>query len=213
MPTVRIVSHTVNLHETDMFLAIALASALALQQAPAPNFKAPPGQQVKVVKTVQHYNFYPLTRTILLPWDRLQLPPAQVPKGNKVLSAFICPSAKVAAIQKDPEGKLKEFGTPAKRAYQSFSGKDGDAAIVYLEYTNKLPANAKEILSVALFGKKEPPDPSSGKNKDQFLVNNHTVIIWSFKNDESQIRQTHQQMIFSLISEMAQAQKDSQNNK
>lgn len=198
-----------------MILSLLLISALlgAQQQPKMPNFQAPPGQQVKVVKTVQHYNFYPLTRTIPLPWDRIQLPPSLVPKGNKILSTFVSPSSKLSAIHKDPTGKLKEFGTPAKHAYQSFSGKDGDGAIVYLEYANKLPDNAKEVLSLAIFGKKTPPEPTDGKHKEQFLVNDHTVIIWAFKNDESQVRQDHQQMIFALISEMAQAQKAQQPNK
>lgn len=190
-----------------LITTLLLVSALGLQQQPVmPKFQAPPGQQVKVVKTVQHYNFYPLTRTIPLPWDRIQMHASQVPKGNKILSSFTCPSAKVSAIQKNPANKLKEFGTPAKQAYQSFAGKDGEGAIVYLEYAQKLPANAKEILSKAIFGKTTPPDPSSGKNKEQFLVNDNTVIIWVFKNDESDVRQSHQQMIFALISEMAQAQ-------
>ncbi len=189
-----------------MIMSLLLLSALAIQQPPIPNFKAPPGKQVKVVKTVQHFNFYPLTRTIPLPWDRLQMPQALVPKGNKILSTFICSNNKVKAIQKDPAAALPAFGAPAKQAYQSFSGKDGDGAIVYLEYANKLPDNAKEVLSLAIFGKKTPPDPSKENKREQFLVNDHTVIIWVFKNEESQVRQDHQQMIFSLISEMAAVQ-------
>ena len=197
-----------------MISALLLVSALTLQQQPVmPKFQAPPGQQVKVVKTVQHYNFYPLTRTIPLPWERIQLPPSQLPKGNKVLSAFTCGSTKVSAIQKDPTSKLKGFGSPAKQAFQCFTGKDGDGAIVYLEYSKTLPANAKEILSKAIFGKTTPPDPSTGKNKEQFLVNDNTVIIWYFKNDETQVRQNHQQMIFALISEVAQAQEAQKSKK
>jgi hypothetical protein len=184
-----------------------MATMLAVAQQPMPKFNAPPGQQVNVVKTVQHYNFYPLTRTILIPWNRLLMNPGQVPSGNKILSTFVCPSAKISAIHRGPQGKLKSFGAPSKHAYQSFSGKDGDGAIVYMEYTNKLPANAKEVLSKVIFGTNTPPEPKSGGPGDQFLVNDHTVIIWSFKNEESQVRQEHQKMIFALISEMANAQK------
>lgn len=168
-----------------------------------PQFQAAPGQNVKVVKTVKHFNFYPLTRTIPLPWERLPLPTNKIPAGNKLLSTFVCPSDIITAIQKDPAKKIKEFGTPAKQGYQSFSGKDGQGAIVYLEYEKKLPDNAKEILSKLIFGKKEPPTPKEGGPMEQFLVNDHTVILWAFKNDESQVRQDHQDMIFALISEMA----------
>lgn len=185
-------------------LTVILATVSFAQPANAPQMPNL-GKNAKVVKTVKHYNFYPLTRTIPLPWDRLPLPSNQIPAGNKLLSAFVSPSAKVAAIQKDPAGKLKAFGTPQKQGYQSFNGKDGQGAIVFLEYANKLPANAKEVLSQAIFGKKDPPDPNKGTHKEQFLVNDNTVIIWAFQNDESQVRQNHQEMIFSLISEMGAA--------
>jgi hypothetical protein len=164
-----------------------------------------------VVSTVKHFNFYPLTRTILLPWERLPLPANMIPTGNRLLGTFSCPSKKITAIHKNPADKLKEFGAPSKHGFQSFSGKDGDGAVVFLEYEKILPANAKEILSKVIFGKSKPPEPKQGGPKEQFLVNDHTVILWAFKKDESEVRQTHQQMIFDLISEIGAANASKQN--
>ncbi len=199
-----------------MFFAALLLALLQVANPStpqAPVFKSAPGQKVNVVSTVKHFNFYPLTRTIPLPWSRLPLPKDKIPKGNNLLSTFSSPSSKIAAIQKDPAGKLKEFGTPSKQAWQAFNGKDGPGAIVFFEYEKKLPDNAKEILSQLIFGKKTPPEPKQGGPMEQFLVNDHTVILWAFKKDDSQVRQAHQDMIFSLISEMATATQASKPNK
>ena len=98
---------------------------------------------------------------------------------------------------------ISSFGTPKRKAYQSFRGKDGDGAILFLEYSKILPMDAREQLSKLFFNTPNPPKPAEHKNIEQFLVNDNTIIIWVFSHPKSQVRQDHQEQIFNLVSEMA----------
>lgn len=186
-----------------LFVLLLSAGSMYAQNS-MPAFKAPPGYTTKVKDVHQTFNFYGLTRTIPLPWERLPQPEGQIPVGNALSSGFKCPSAKGTKLFNNPQGTLPAFGTPVKQHQQSFKGKDGEGAILYFEYGAKLPADAKEQLSKLFFGAAQPPDPNTSTKVEQFLVNDHTIIVWCFKNPKSRVKEKHQEMIFALVSEMAQ---------
>ena len=190
-----------------MIFAISWGSLLAQQPSAVPQLKGPPGTKTTVTSMTKTFNFYPLRRTVRLPWDRLQMAYSQVPEGNQLLSVFKSPSAKAQRFFDNPTKYVPQFGSPKRRAFQTFAGKDGDGIILYMEYDKKTPENAKEILSKYLFGTSEPPHPNSSDRMEQFLVNEHTVIVWAFAETKSMVKQTHQEMIFNLISEVARGQK------
>ena len=187
-----------------LFVAMMVMAGTIHAQNTMPAFKAPPGYTTKVKDVHQTFNFYGLTRTIPLPWERLPQAEGQLPVGNAQSAGFSCPSAKATKLFNDPKGTLPSFGSPVKQHQQSFKGKDGDGAILYLEYGSNLPADAKEQLSKLFFGSPQPPDPNTSKKVEQFLVNDRTVIVWCFKNPKSRVKEKHQEMIFALVSEMAQ---------
>lgn len=184
------------------FLAIASGVSIA-QGSSVPNFNTPPGTKATVQSVTKTFNFYPLTRTVQLPWDRLPLSPSAVPTGNTLLSAFASPSRKVQDFYNNPQKYVAQFGTPKRRSQQSFKGKDGDGVIIFLEYDKKTPNNAVEILSKYFFNSSTPPKPDVSTNMEQFLVNEHTVIVWAFAKKGSKVKETHQDMIFNLITEVA----------
>ena len=191
-------------------VAAFLLASTALLSAQAPTFKAPPGYQTKVEAVSKTYNFYGLTRTLDLPWNRLKLPESKVPAGNAESSNFKCPSADGTRLYNNPKGVLPSFGTPSKQSFQTYRGKDGDGAVLFFRYTNVLPKDAKEQLSKLFFGSATPPDPNSSQEVEQFLVNDHSVVVWCFKNVKSKVKEAHQEHMFTLISEVATA---SQNQK
>lgn len=171
-----------------------------------PNFQAPPGHTATVQNVTQTYNFYPLTRTILLPWNRIQMNLNSLPKGVTTSNTFVCPSKTATSYYNNPLGTVPKFGSPFRTGFQVFHGGKATGTILYFEYKHELPADAREILSKLFFGTTTPPDPNTSTKVEQFLVNNHTVIVWCFKDKVSQVKQDHQEMIFALISEMAQSQ-------
>ena len=189
-----------------MFPAVlmTLAISTSVAQPKLPPMQAPPGYTTTVKDVHQTFNFYGLTRTIPLPWERIPHATNQLPSGTKVSPTFKCPSAMGTKLYNDPAGTLPSFGTPARQMQQSFTGKDGVGSILYFEYAQTLPADAKAQLSRLFFGKPEPLDPNTSKKMEQFLVNDHTVIVWCFKNLKSRVKEKHQEMIFALVSEMAQ---------
>ena len=192
------------------FLVLALLAASAAsnaQQPSLPKLNTPPGTTATVKSVTKSFNFYPLTRTVLLPWERLPLPSKLIPAGNTQLTAFMSPSPKVQNYFNNPSKYVPSFGTPKRTHYQSFKGKDGEGVIIYLEYQNKTPENAVEILSKYFFNTKTPPKPTESKAMEQFLVNEHTVIVWAFKETTSKVKEAHQEMIFNLISEVATKKK------
>jgi hypothetical protein len=188
------------------YLLVVLTLAATCAVLPAqqmPSFSTPPGTKATVQSVSKSYNFYPLTRNILLPWNRLQLPAQDVPAGNSLISSLLTVSPKSQNFYDNPSKYVSGFGSPAKRTHQAFKGKDGEGMIYYLEFTNKTPGNSVALLSKYFFGKNDPPNPNESKFREQFLVNEHTVIIWAFANTKSKVKEVHQEMIFNLISEMA----------
>lgn len=188
-------------------IALVMIAGATNAQQQVPNIKGPPGTKTTVTSMTKTFNFYPLKRTVRLPWDRLQMPYNEVPEGNQITSVFKSPSSKAQRFYDNPSKYVPSFGSPKRRAYQTFSGKDGNGIILYMEYDKKTPENAVEILSKYFFNASEPPHPNKSTEMEQFLVNEHTVIIWAFAERKSMVKQTHQEMIFDLISEVARAQK------
>ena len=185
-----------------IILTIFIAASVVMN-AQTPQFKAPEGYTTSVQSVTKDYNFYPLTRTVPLPWNRLPLPISQLATGNSTITALRCPSKTAERFYDNPKKVISSFGTPKRKAYQSFRGKDGDGAILFLEYSKILPMDAREQLSKLFFNTPNPPKPAEHKNIEQFLVNDNTIIIWVFSHPKSQVRQDHQEQIFNLVSEMA----------
>ncbi len=186
-----------------LIVVTAFVLAAITLSAQAPTFQAPPGYQTKVESVHKTYNFYGLTRTLALPWNRLKMPENKVPAGNAESSNFACPSKDAERLYNNPKGALPAFGTPEKQMYQTYRGKDGNGIVLFLRYKNVLPSDAKQQLSKYFFGSATPPDPNSSKEIEQFLVNDHTVIVWAFANVKSKVKEAHQEYIFTLISEVA----------
>lgn len=187
-------------------LLLLLAVVADAQQSNIPNFQAPPGYNTKVESVHQTFNFYGLTRTILLPWERLPLIESSIPKGNSLSTVFKSSSKVAEKLYNDPAKTLPSFGTPSRQAFQAFKGKEGDGLILYFEYKNVLPKDAKEQLSMLFFNTATPPDPNTSKAVEQFLVNDHTVIVWCFKNIKSRVKEAHQKQTFDMISDVATQQ-------
>lgn len=192
------------------FLIIAITGTLVFtgvaQQNNTPKFQAPPGYTTKVESVHQTFNFYGLTRTILLPWERLPLIESSIPKGNSLSTVFKSPSKVAENLYNAPAKTLPSFGTPARQAFQAFKGKEGDGLILYFEYKNVLPKDAKEQLSKLFFKTSTPPDPNASRAVEQFLVNDHTIIVWCFKNVKSRVKEAHQKQTFEMISDVATRQ-------
>lgn len=189
-----------------LFAVLAgLVACVTLSTAQQPQFKAPPGYTTKVEAVHKTYNFYGLTRTLALPWERLPMADSKLTAGNSSSPAFRSPSATATKLYNDPKGTLPEFGTPSRQAFQTYKGKDGDGCVLFFEYKNVLPANAKDQLSKLFFKTSAPPDPNESTKIEQFLVNDHTLIVWTFKNPKSKVKELHQEHIFNLVSEVATA--------
>lgn len=186
-------------------IVLTLVVSSAMLAAQTPSFQAPPGYQTKVESVHKTYNFYGLTRTLALPWNQLKMPENKVPAGNAESSNFSCPSKDAERFYSNPKGVLPAFGTPEKQMYQTYRGKDGDGIVLFLRYKNVLPSDAKQQLSKYFFGTATPPDPNSSKEIEQFLVNDHTVIVWAFATVKSKVKEAHQEHMFNLISQVASA--------
>lgn len=189
-----------------ILVTLFFAASVAASAQAVPQFKTQPGYTTSVQSMTKNYNFYPITRTIMLPWNRLPLPLSKISEGNTNITALRCPSKTAERFYDNPKKVLSSFGTPKRKAYQSFRGKDGDGAVLFLEFGKVLPMDAREQLSKMLFNTSVPPDPNKHANIEQFLVTDHTIIIWVFNDPKSQVRQDHQDQIFNLVSEMATKQ-------
>lgn len=187
-------------------LVLVIVSIGVAQQAPQslmPQFptKTADGKTVKVVSESQRFNFSKLTRTIPLPWNELQLLPADVPSGVKVVPDFICPSPAAQSLFKETTKVLPAFGAPARTAFQTFKGATTDGIILYMEWKNVLPADARVQICKLVYKANEKPE--NVDKTEEFLVNDHTVIMWCFKNPDAKVKMVHQRKTFELISRVA----------
>lgn len=190
---------------------IALAGLLANQQSQTtpqgkvPQFKAPPGYEAKVESVTHSYNFYPLKRDLPIPFDQIAMPPSTLSKGISVSKNFSCPSPNAEQYYNNPTSALPAFGVPSRKSFQAFAGKGEDGIVIFFEYGKILPMDAKEQLSKYFFKSTVPPDPTTSKALEQFLVNDHTVIVWCFRNPKSKAKQDHQAYIFNMINAIGQS--------
>lgn len=193
-------------------LFLALAAAVTIAAAPQqkgrqiqgdpglPNMNLPPGYTAKVEKTTVTYNFHGLTRNLPIPMDRLLLTPSEVPSGVQVLNAFTPPTKLVEQFYSNPASTLASFGTPTRKAQQTFNGKVNGGTIVYLEYAQKLPEDMRLQLAKLFWGKREllnAPQPV------EFAASDHVVIIWNFKNADSEVKNASQRKFFEVVSSVA----------
>lgn len=183
-----------------LLIAVIGASTAMAQQ---PSFQAPPGYTTQVGETHRTYNFYKLTRTVLLPWDQMQMPESSIPTGNAPIYALRSPSKKATKFYDNTKNALSSFGTPKRKTYQCYQGKDGNGAVMFFEFDNVLPIDAVQQLSKYFFNTSTPPNPTGSTKVEQFLVNDHQVIIWTFQNPKSKVKEEHQKYIFELVSKSA----------
>lgn len=188
------------------FLVLAVVSVAVAQQAPPsirPQIptKTPQGQTVKVLSETQRYNFTKLTRTIPLPWNELQLPASKVPDGIKLVKYFSCPSAVAEKFFKETAKVDGTIGTPTRTAFQTFKGGTSEGVILYMEWDKVLPADARVRICKHIYKANEKPENID--KTEEFLVNDHTVIMWCFRNPDAKVKMAHQRQTFELISRVA----------
>jgi len=187
-------------------VVFAIVSVAVAQQAPpslSPMIptKTPQGQTVKVVSETQRYNFTKLTRTIPLPWNELQMPASKVPDGVKLVKEFSCPSSVAEKFFKETQKVDGAIGTPTRTAFQTFKGGSSDGVILYMEWDKVLPADARVRICKHIYKANEKPENID--KTEEFLVNDHTVIMWCFRNPDAKVKMAHQRQTFELISRVA----------
>lgn len=165
-----------------------------------PPMNLPPGYTAKVQKTTVSYNFHGLTRDLPIPLDRTLMTPADMPAGVSPVQAFSAPTKTVERFFQDPSGTLPSFGTPTRKVHQTFAAKGNTGTILYLEYPNKLPEDMRLQLAKLFWNKREllnsPQDV-------EFACTDHLVIVWNFKNAESEVKTNSQRKFFDTVSEIA----------
>lgn len=192
---------------TTYIFLIALAGWFGNQQtqpSKVPQFKAPPGYEAKVQSVSHSYNFYPLKRDLPIQFDQIAMPPSTLSKGISVSKNFSCPSSTAEKFYNNSVSAMPAFGTPSRKGFQAFVGQGADGIVIYFEYSHVLPMDAKEQLSKYFFKSTVPPNPTDSKAVEQFLVNDHTVIVWCFRNPKSKAKEDHQAYIFNMISSIGQ---------
>jgi hypothetical protein len=188
-------------------LAVAFSSVAALaQHKPKPGepglppMNLPPGYSAKVQKTTVSYNFHGLTRDLPIPLDKTLLTPADMPTGVAPVQAFAAPTKIVDKFFQDPAGTLPSFGSPTRKVHQTFAAKGNVGTIVYLEYPKKLPEDMRLQLAKLFWNKREllnaPQDV-------EFACTDNLVIVWNFKNAESDVKVNSQRKFFETVSEVA----------
>ncbi len=197
--------------DTPMYYTLVLALLLATVGAVAqhkpkpgepglPPMNLPPGYSAKVQKTTVTYNFHGLTRDLPIPLDKTLLTAADMPAGVSPVQAFMAPTKIVDKFFQDPAKTLPSFGTPTRKVHQTFTSKGNVGTIVYLEYPNKLPEDMRLQLAKLFWNKREllnaPQDV-------EFACNDHLVIVWNFKNAESEVKTNSQRKFFDTVSEVA----------
>jgi hypothetical protein len=186
---------------------IALAALFVnqqTQQGQVPQFKAPPGYEAKVQSVSHSYNFYPLKRDLPIQFDQIAMPPSTLSKGISVSKTFSCPSATAEKFYNNSVSAMPSFGTPSRKGFQAFVGQGADGIVIFYEYSHVLPMDAKEQLSKYFFKSTVPPNPTDSKAIEQFLVTDHIVVVWCFRNPKSKAKEDHQTYIFNMISGIGQ---------
>ncbi|CAN5387220.1 hypothetical protein BH10BAC6_BH10BAC6_03390 [soil metagenome] len=188
-----------------VLVVVSVAVSVARQMPPTLSTqiptKTPQGQTVKVLSETQRYNFTKLTRTIPLPWNELQLPASKVPNGIKLISSFACPSAVAEKFFKETAKADGAIGAPSRTAFQTFKGGTSDGVILYMEWDKVLPADARVRICKFIYKTNEKPENID--KTEEFLVNDHTVIMWCFRNPDAKVKMAHQRQTFELISRVA----------
>ena len=181
--------------------SVAIAQQMPPSLSPQSPTKTPQGQTVKVLSETQRYNFTKLTRTIPLPWNELQMPASKVPDGIKLVNTFACPSAVAEKFFKETAKVDAAIGTPTRTAFQTFKGGTSDGIILYMEWDKVLPADARVRICKFIYKANEKPENID--KTEEFLVNDHTVIMWCCRNPDAKVKMAHQRQTFELISRVA----------
>lgn len=158
-------------------------------------------QQVKVVSTKQRFNFSKLTRSIILPIHDVIILPHDLPGGVVETPGLKSPSAKAQIVYDNVTTTMPGFPAPAFKRLQVFKGKNMDGSVLFMEFSKGLPDDARVKIARILYNADEKPE---GKDTmDEFLVNERQIIIWSFKNADSEVKINHQKKIFDVIGNVA----------
>jgi hypothetical protein len=180
--------------------AIALP-LIAQQQPKVPNFQAPPGHTVKVESVTTRYNFSGFNREVTIPLAPFVWPDAKIPKEYK-RTQTVKPATKAAtSLWNDWAAVLPAFGAPKTKSAQAFTGGDG-GTIMYFQWDRPLPPDARKAICRVLYGRDERDFTKD--TKDDILVTDTWVILWSFSKPLSKIKEAHQKHTFETMSAEAQ---------
>lgn len=184
-----------------MILAL-LASLLLLQQpGQPPAIKGPNGENVQMKEVSKRFSFAGLKRGLFpLNYDAMLLTQNELPKGAKFSEEFKSPSKKATALWDDFATVYPEAGAPSRKTFQRFTGSAGEGVVMFWEFGNTLPADARKVICKHLYGKDEKPDTDT---TDELLVHDHLVIVWSFKKPVCKTKETSQQKTFDVINAAA----------
>lgn len=183
--------------------AVAVSFTLLTGAQQIPGIKAPPGYTAKVTSTTSRYDFSKLNREIPLQFDAFIYQPNEITKGWKEVTKFKTHSKISADFFNNPTGLVPSLGTLNRKVSQTFTGKGNDeGSILYFEFAQPLPADARKLICRLLY--KQDEKPVNKDTKDELLVGNRMIILWSFKNPISQLKQDHQRKTFDLIGAYAQ---------
>lgn len=185
--------------KTAILFVFVVVPMLAQQQPQIPNFKAPPGHTVKVESVVTRYNFSGFNREVIIPLEPFMFQPHQVPKGYKE-TPKVKPATKIATqLWNSWESVLPAFGAPSKKSAQQYVGADG-GVILYFQWDRPLPSDARKAICRVLYKADEKP---TSDTKDEVMVTDNWVIIWSFSKPLSKLKEAHQKHAFAVVNSEA----------
>ncbi len=179
----------------------ALLPVLAQQKPQMPNFQAPPGHTVKVESITTRYNFSGFNRVVKIPLNPFIWPDGSIPSEYKRSPDVKFATKEASSLYSTWRKVLPSFEEPKRIIVQSFKGAEG-GTIMYVEWERPLPADARKAICRVLF--KADEKDYTKDTKDDLIVTDTWVIIWSFNKPLSKIKEAHQKHCFQALSSEAQ---------
>lgn len=186
---------------TSASMAASLLASTAMAQPSKEQLRKQFGDNVTVKSVTTRYDFSALSREIPMPFERFQYLPGEQPAGYKVSTTMKPATPAVRKLWTSWASVLPEFGAPSQKILQGYSGKEG-GVILYVRWSKPLPADARRAICRLLYGKDEKPLGSD--TKDDLFVTNDWIMIWSFNNPVSELKQAHQKRTFEIVNQEAQ---------
>lgn len=193
-----------------VLMGMSLFTVAAVAQPSKEQLRRQFGDNVTVKSVATRYDFSALSREIPMPFERFQYLPGEQPAGYKVSTTMKPATAAVRKLSTSWATVLPQFGTPSQTILQAYSGKEG-GVILYVRWKSPLPADARRAICRVLYANDEKPLGSD--TKDDLFVTNDWVMIWSFANPLSELKQAHQKRTFEIVNQEAQRWMDANPDK